>query len=382
MEFAIPYLLLIAFLGFMAFVYESRADESWRLRASIISVAVVVVFFGFRGFCFYDWNSYYPGFVSFRFRDMVDLPIYRWRFEPGFTLLLAFSKSLVDSYHFFVFLCTCINMVLLMRFFRKRVENVPLALVICICMNGIIMFTDLMRNSISILLFMNSIEYLTQRRPWPYFFINILGITFHISSVIFLPLYFVLHKRWSKTVYMGLFLAGNVIYLLHIPIFLTVVSIFLGFVSPELQWKVHEYTELMANEEFRLSIGYLERLLTGVLVFLYLDKLRTFREDNDVFINSILLYMVMFFFFSEFKTVSVRMSMLFTYAYWIIWIDLIRCFTISGNRRLFVAFLSLYCMFKIYGSTNYIIARYDNVLFGAEPYHLRVLTYNKYFNEI
>lgn len=382
MEFAFPYILLVLFLGLLAFAYDSRDDESWHTGVTAVALATVIFFFGFRGFCFYDWNSYYPAFQTFRLSDLTDLPVYKWRFEPGFQCLMAASKSLVDNYHFFVFLCTCINTALLMRFLRGRVDNKPLALTVCICMNGIIMFTDLMRNSISILIFMNSLEYLKDRRPIPYFSMCLLGMTFHISAVIYMPLYFVLHRRWNKWVYLGLFGAGNFIYILHIPIFLTVASIFLGFISPDLQWKVHEYTELMANEEFRLSIGYLERLLTGVLVFAYLDKLRGVRKENDIFINSILLYLVMFFFFSEFKTISTRMSMLFTYAYWIIWIDLIRCFAIKNNRRLFVAFLSVYCLFKIYGSTNYIIARYDNVLFGAEPYHLRVQTYNKYFNEI
>lgn len=382
MEYAIPYLLLVAFLGFLAFVYDSREDATLRGATTAVALLTMVIFFGFRGFCFYDWNSYYPEFIEFQPRELFELPIIKWRFEPGFQILLAACKGLVDNYHFFVFVCTCIETILLLNFLKKRVDNIPLAITVCICMNGIIMFTDLMRNSISILIFMNTLGYLKERRPLPFFLFNLFGMTFHLSSAAFLPLYFVLHRRWPKWLYLGLFLAGNAIYLLHIPIFLTVVSVFLGFVNPDLQWKVHEYTELMANEEFRLSIGYLERLLTGVLVFVYIDKLREQREDNDIFINSILLYLVMFFFFSEFKTISTRMSMLFTYGYWIIWIDLIKCFAISSNRRLFVAFLSIYCLFKMYGSTNYIIARYDNVLFGAEPYNTRVLIYNKNFNEI
>lgn len=382
MIYAIPYLLLVAFLGFLAFVYDSQEEESARTFLSVIALYTLIIFFGFRGFCFYDWNSYYPEFQAFQFRELIELPIDKWRFEPGFQLLMTGCKAIIDNYHVFVFVCTCINTALLMNFLRKRVDNIPLALVVCICMNGIILFTDLMRNSISILIFMNTLGYLKERRAIPYFLLNLLGMTFHLSSAAFLPLYFVLHRRWPKWLYFGLFLAGNAIYLLHIPIFLAIASVFLGFVNPDLQWKVHEYTELMANEEFRLSIGYIERLLTGCLVFVYIDKLREQREDSNIFINSILLYLTMFFFFSEFKTISTRVSMLFTYGYWIIWIDLIKCFSHAGNRRLFVTFLSIYCLFKMYGTTNYIIARYDNVLFGAQSYNERVLIYNKNFNEI
>lgn len=381
MEFALPYLLYVAFLGILAFIYESREDGMWRKGTVIVALLSLIVFFGFRGFCFYDWNSYYPSFMQFKMREL-SLPITEWQFEPGFELLMVVCKSLFDNYHFFVFVCTCINTALLLNFFRKRVDNIPLGIAVCVCMNGIIMFTDLMRNSISILIFANAIQYLTERKPVQYFSLCLLALTFHLSAVAYFLLYFVLHRRWSNYFYLGLFLAGNAIYLLHIPIFLTIVSVFLGFVDPDLQWKVHEYTELMANDEFRLSIGYIERLLTGLLVFLYIDKLREVRKGNDVFVNSILLYLAVFFFFSEFKVISSRMSMLFTYAYWIIWIDLIKCFAIDNNRRLFVAFLSIYCLFKMYGSTNYIVAKYDNIIFGAEPYHLRKLTYDKNFNEI
>lgn len=381
MEFALPYLLFVAFFGLLAFVYESREDVVLRHATVIIAVVSFVVFFGFRGFCFYDWNSYYPAFTHFRPRDL-SMPIVKWEYEPGFELLMAACKSVFDNYHFFVFVCTCINTALLLNFLRRHVENIPLAITVCVCMNGIILFTDLMRNSISILIIANAMHYLSQRKALPYFLLCLLAIGFHISSVLYFPLYFFLHRRWPKWLYFGLFFAGNVIYLFHIPLFLAVISIFLGFINPDLQWKVHEYTELMANEEFRLSIGYLERLLTGMLVFLYIDKLRDVRKGNDVFINSILLYLIMFFYFSEFKVVSTRLSMLFTYAYWIIWIDLIKCFAIDNNRRLFVTFLCVYCLFKIYGTTNYVVAKYDNIIFGAEPYHLRKITYDRNFNEI
>lgn len=382
MEFALPYLLLISLLGLLAYVYESDIEDKWRHCINAVCVIVVVFFFGFRGFCFYDWNSYFPAFQSFNSAELSQLPIYKWRFEPGFTLFMALCKGVCDNYHFFVFVCTCLNTWLLMRFFLRRVTNIPLAFTVCICMYGFMLMTDLMRNSISILIFINALPYLQQRRPLPYFSLILLAFTFHISAVIYLPFYFCLHRRWSKWVIVGVFLAGNAVYLLHIPVFLSIASIFLDIISPGLAWKVHEYTDLMANEEFRLSIGYLERLLTGVLVMLYIDRLREVRRDGDLFINSILLYFAMFFFFSEFKTVSLRMSLLFAYAYWIIWIDLIRCFALQNNRRLFVAFLSIYCLFKIYGSTNNIICKYDNLLFGIEPYHLRVLTYDKNFNEV
>lgn len=381
MEFAIPYILFIFALGVLAFVYESHITDRQRRGVVALSVAMLVLFFGLRGFCFYDWMSYYPAFLKLRIEDLQQAPVWKWKFEPGFTLLMLASKTLVNSYHFFVFVCTTINTVLLLRFLRRYVANIPLALAVTICMYGFMLMTDLMRNSIALLIFINAMEFIKQRRPLAYFSSILVAFTFHLSALIYLPLYFVLHRRWSKWVYAGVFTAGNAIYLLHIPIFLGLVSLVLGFVSPDLQWKVKAYTEIMTNDAFRLSIGYLERLGTGVLIFLYIDKLRQQRPDADMFINSMVLYFGMFFFFSEFKTVSLRMSLLFSYAYWILWIDMIRCFAVQNNRRLFVGFLSIYCLFKIWGSTNNVICKYDNLLTGIEPYHLRAIAFERYFNE-
>ena len=139
---------------------------------------------------------------------------------------------------------------------------------------------------------------------------------------------------------------------------------------------------LMPDAGFRLSIGYLERLLTGGLVFCFISKLRSIRKGNDIFINSILIYYSLFFFFSEFQVISQRLSYLFSFGYWIVWIDLIQCFSIQNNKRLYVTFIGIYCIFKMYGLTNYPIAKYDNVLLGAEPFHIRSNTYNKTYNSV
>ena len=130
------------------------------------------------------------------------------------------------------------------------------------------------------------------------------------------------------------------------------------------------------NMSFAISIGYLERLFTGLLVFCYMNKLREIRKDNDLFINTILLYFMVFFFFSEFKVVSLRFSYLFCFGYWTLWGDLIKCFSISNNKKLYICFLVIYCVFKIYGLTDNIVFRYDNVLFGAQTYNVREFIFN------
>lgn len=376
MIYTLPYIFLVCFFGILSWWFDSTEDEVIRKRIVYICMATMVFFFGFRGFCFCDWNSYYPTFLKYNLHDLFTLGFLEWPYEPGFTVLMVLCKSILNNYHFFVLVCNLIDMLLLLCFLKRYVKNIPLALMICLCMNGLILFTDLMRNSISILLFVNSLQYIRDRKPVHYILLCLIGALFHASALLYLPLYFFLHRKINKWVYLGIFIVGNLVYLFHIHVFLNLVDLIVGFINLPLKEKIDAYMKFFPDMSFAISIGYLERLFTGLLVFCYMNKLRKIRKDNDLFINTMLLYFMVFFFFSEFRVVSIRFSYLFCFAYWTLWVDLIKCFSINNNRRLFIVFLVIYCIFKMYGSTDNIVFRYDNVLFGAQTYNVREFIFN------
>ena len=142
---------------------------------------------------------------------------------------------------------------------------------------------------------------------------------------------------------------------------------------------VDSYTD---SAEFQLlTIGYLERLFSGILIFCYYDKLLSIRNENKIFINSFIAFIFMSFILSEFQVVSLRMAGLFIFSYWVLWGDLIKCFSIVNNRKLFMAFIGIYCSLKIIGSTNMITSEYDNILFGAKSYEERLYLHNRYSKE-
>ena len=382
MEYALPYILFICVLGIAAFAHQYAKDDRIKFLIQILCAALFLFFFGFRGFCFYDWQNYAPVFFHCTLEQTLQEPLMKWVYEPGFMLLMMFTKSIVNNFHVFVFLCTCINTLLIFRFLRHRVENIPLGLMIFVCMGGLGLFIDLMRNSIAILIFINALEFLEKRRPVPYFLCCTIAMTFHLSAVVYFPMYFFLHRRLNKWVYLGIFVLGNAILLLHISVFMNLISLVLEHLSPKLLYKIKVYTTLEGHANFKISIGYLERLFSGIMVFLYIDKLRAVRKDNDMFINGLMLYFLVYFGFSEFPTIAMRMSKLFEFGYWILWIDLIKCFHHKNNRRLYIAFLIIYCLLKIHGKSNNIIARYDNILFEHQTFEERFLIFKKSFNEV
>lgn len=374
---ALPYLLLVLAYGLLYFYHQYTQSSIHRTYINIVCVLIFVFFFGFRGFINYDWVNYYPFFNSLTSDPLRNIETIQM--EPGFVLLASVSKLVYPSYQLFVFVCTIINITLLTLFFNKYTEKTPLAFLIFLCMNGFQMSTDLMRNSISILIIINTFNYIQERRPIPYMFWCLFAASFHSSSLFFIPLYFVLNRSYNRWVLIGIFVAANIVYILHIPIFREIVSLFIGLVSPTTAQWIDTYLNFDATTGSVLSIGYIERLITGVLMFCYLGKLRNIRKDNDIFINSLFLFLCLFLFLSEFRTISMRVSTLFSYSYWIIWIDLLDCFRYRNNRFLFILFIVTYCLLKTYSNNKNKLSDYYNVLFEEKNYTERLLHFRQYY---
>ncbi|MBR1448438.1 MAG: EpsG family protein [Prevotella sp.] len=350
-------------------------DTVYKNRATIVSVVVFYIFFAFRGYIFSDWTNYYPFFYECSIQDITN-----YKFgdvEPGFTLLNLLCRSIFEDFHFFVFICTTINLFLLIRFLRNRVSNIPLALMLFFCFEGVMIMTNLMRNSISILLFLNAITYLVKRQPVQYYALCLLALLFHYSAFLYFFVYLFFHIRFSKWIYLAIFVGCNVIFIIHFSVFQLIISA-IGFDTSVIE-KLDIYTA-EASKNTIFSIGYLERLATGLLIFCYYEKLQNMREENAVYINAILFYFAFFFLFSEFDIFSKRLALLFVFGYWILWYDLIKCFSIESNRFLFQLFIGCYCILKIAG-INYPDAEYDNVLWGIKSYEERLYLYNKNFKE-
>ena len=171
MEYSIPYLALIVFFSILAWWSNDTKNEKIRKRLTWLALGVFLFFFGFRGFCFYDWTEYYRVFMTWKWWELPKTDISDWQYEPGFMVLMLTCKSISSNYFFFSFVCAAINLILFARFLSHYVENTPLALIIYLAMGGLVMSTDLMRNSIAIMLFLNALPYLEARRPIPYFLI-------------------------------------------------------------------------------------------------------------------------------------------------------------------------------------------------------------------
>lgn len=378
MIYAIPYVILVVIIGFLAILKEQKkGDEAFAQKLTFWGVLIYFVFFAFRGFINTDWLTYYVEFDKSTWDLFFNYELGKSR-EPGFLLFMLLSKTIIPNFHFFVFLSTALNTFLLISFFRKYTDNVLIALVVYMVFEGFMINANLMRNSTSIFIFLNAITYLQQRRPLPYFGLCLLALSFHFSAIVYFPFYFFIHRKLNKWVYLTIFIVCIIIFVLHIPIFLKLIKL-TGIGGVFIDKKIDAYTELSAARGF--GMGFIERLITGILVFCYYERLCDARVENRIFINSLVAFFISIFLFSEFAEISKRIYILFIYAYWILWCDLIKCFYYERNKLLFSTFVGLYCIVKTATTLNAPIHEYDNLLFGIKSYQERKYIFQKTFEE-
>jgi hypothetical protein len=383
MIYSIPYVIITLIYGGMALYYAGLSDEEDGVRIRNLNIACIVLFmlfFGFRGFIGDDWMVYYKYFqnctwdgITFNVLSLSD----DYAYEPGFTIMALLCRTLFDSYEVFQILCSAINCALLYLFLQKYIRNIPLGFMIYICMGGFLMSINLMRNTIAILIMANAIDYIFARKPLQYYGACILALSFHFSSIFFVPLYFVGHKQFNKRLFIAIFFIGNLIYFSQTKLALSILTTIAGYANEKFAVWIENYT-VDNYASAGLSIGYLERLLTGILILCYYDKLVEIRQENKFFITAYLIYFSFYFFIWEFDILASRLANLFSFFYWVLWIDILSCFSIVNNKRLFIVFLSVYSIMKVIGLSHFITYDYDNMLTGAKSYNERQYIHESY----
>jgi len=381
--YSIPYIFLVLFYGIIAALYSVDCDDVSKRKYNICCIIVFVIFIGFRGFIGDDWTIYYKAFqkstlesFSFNLFQLGD----EFTYEPGFTLLMVICKKIYPNYATLNLVCCIINVWLLYQFLKRYVSNIPLGFMLYICMGGFIMSINLLRNTIAILIIANSLHYITEKKPIQYFLACFLALMFHISSLIFFPLYFFLDKKVNKLIYLTLYVLGVLFFLSGIKIVSPLIASLAGMLGERMQLLAENYTELLDSSR-ELSIGFVEKTITGTLIFCYYNKLYSMHKDAVLFINAFMCYFFFYFYFCEFDVMSGRLANLFTYSYWVLWPLLISVFYYENNKRIFICFLAAYSVLKMIGTCSLPTYKYDNVLFGAESYYERLYTHDKYTND-
>jgi hypothetical protein len=374
LRYSIPYISLVVYfilLFITEYLVRKQAAHS-DTNIKIIRWAGLVgllFFFGLRGFIGWDWTIYYPAFKSVPDLFSSVEGIYtRTRFEVGFVAYMSVIKSIWNNYHFFIFVNTLLD-ILILNLILKQFSRISFSIscLLFVIMGGFYLETDLLRNAKSIMLFLLSLQYIRDRKIVPFFILNIVGCMFHISAVLYLPLYFFMHRIIPRKIVLTIFLVGIFIFLIQFEYVRPLLKEIASLLGERYTVILNKYlSSEMYSSGYGITIGFIERIITSALIIIYYNIIIKQNRHNILFINGYILFFIIFFYFSEIKIIPVRVGMLFSFGYWIIYPAIFKAIEKINNRIIFIFFIFIYSLIKIAGMTDNLLYRYTNILFGQD----------------
>jgi hypothetical protein len=234
-------------------------------------------------------------------------------------------------------------------------------------MGGLGLFINALRNVKAILLLFIALKYIFNRNYIKYFLMSLLALSFHVSSIVMFPLYFIINKKYSKRGLFFILLGSLFFFVFGNRIFLQIVEIIFPFLPGRLPALVENY--ILAESAFSisrgLSLGLIEKLFTYFFVFYFYEKLCD--KKMTLIVNCFIMYFMFYFAFSSFFEVSHRLSLFFSFSYWILWPQLLTCFRSKQMKQVFLLCLLVYSILKM-SLYSQPVQQYDNILIGG---HLR-----------
>lgn len=306
-----PYMILFLLMALLIYPYQLPHEKLKKL-VIIACLMMLIAFFGLHGHVGDDYETYK------QYYDMPLTSLDRFlTFETGFYLFTSIFKVFGMSFAFFLFFYAILVNTLLMRFCIQVKENIPLMLCIFLATGGVASEINFLRSTVALMLFVNSLVFLLNRKPLPFFLINIIGVFFHFSSLLYLPCYFFLHKRIPPTALWIVLAIAAILFPFHIQ--------FLSFIPPladaldfELLKHFALYVTNPVHHPLEISTGLIDRLLTAFAVCYYYERFMK-TPLLRISVNAFVTYFLFYSLFSSYALLATRFSNMFIFAYWLLW---------------------------------------------------------------
>lgn len=364
MTFALPYLIVAGLLTFFYFGECGRIKNLSPRQSINCAYLLMLVFIGLRGFILTDYINYFslyqglPTITNLKFSGYEKL-------EPGFILYSSIIKTLGFNYFGWVFINTLIDLAVFRVFFKRYSPSLILPLICMLAFNGILIEFNLYRNIKAIDLFLLSFPYLIKRKFIPYLVLNLIGLSFHNSAILYLPLYFILTIKFNKLLIWCTIIILNIVYICHISIISDIINNIPFIQLLNGYEKFANYAE--ATEARAFSIGFFERTFAIILFTVLKDRLNDKHKYYNAFYNCYFLYYACFLLFNDIPVFIQRFPALFAFSYWILYPSVM--YLHYTWRKIINLSIILLLSLKIYANHSDPFYQYENILWDNVNYY-------------
>lgn len=304
MEGYYPYIIGIAVLLCYS-IYEVFFKKKWGEvgdnKMFYLFIFFSALFFMTRWYVGWDWYNYQSDF----FHD-------KYNYEIGYRWFVSLVRGIYPNFQFFIGINTVIDFIILGYILKKYSDYPVFTLLLYFLVNGLSLEVDMIRNVKSILLFLISLQFIEKRRVVPYMLLNILGAMFHISSLIYLPVYFILNLKIDRKVIIGIFTVGIVYYMSGFKL----LTLVLNKLNID---RLNGYLTLSQESVGEVNIFLFTRILLFLVIYFGFNFIeKKDKERYNILANAGYISIFLYLYMSEVLIVALRLSLLFVFSFWFI----------------------------------------------------------------
>lgn len=379
-SYSLPYIILLCFL-ILLYLNEIRKVKFFSIKTGrVLGFFTILFFIGLRGHLFTDFVSYYPFYEELPpVFDIEGNTFLNYLFEPGFVVYSSIFKIFYLNYFTWVFINTFVDLLILYIFFKRyNNSSIILCFIVFLGFQGFFVEFNLYRNSKAIVLFLLSLSYLQKKHFIPYLLLNLLGVLFHSSALLYILVYPFLNMKINKLLIWIIFILFNILFLCNFH-FTSHLTSYLALLSQldNINMKLAIYQE--ESGSYGISLGYIERLFSFVVFTVSYTKLVSKNEMNRIFYNCFLLYYFSFLLFADVAILTERIPLLFIFSYWILYPNTLQVQK-GITRSIIYLVLFVFVLTKTL-SINSVFCEYDNLIWGIKSFEERYDIIQKmYFN--
>ena len=368
MFFAYPYLLYFLTIGFLGF-FPILKTKNLELQHNLFSTTTFfilllsVFFLGFRNFISTDVYGYYRFFLripTFSENGIDFLMNKRNGWEFGFCFYTMLCKSIINDFYVYQFFLVVIDYFLLYKSFKYHLtgREVLIAFAVFFVFQGFGIERNLFRNCKAMYIFLLALKYIDEKQFFKYLFAIILAFLFHSSAILYLPLYFILNKKLKPKYIIVIFILGHVFFWLGI----SWTQIILFPIEKMGIGRISQYVALYGKsyDAYGISIGYLERLLSSLVMIYFYEPLSENRK-NVKLLNLFFIFQFIYLYFSDIAIIPQRVALLFIPAYWYLYPQ-VYSYLKKDFKLLFIGLFFFYALIRIYKESCSPLFLYQNYL--------------------
>lgn len=294
------YCIIFLILVFFAVVETTSTESLYKEIFFLLGIMILWFVAAFRFETGGDWTTYTAfseeveslGEVAFG-----DSPVFTMSYmEPGYKLINSFAKTFGGGVQVVFFIMATMNAFLLYFSLKKYLTKPILGLILYFGSLYFVLDFVALRQCFAVLLFFFSIEYIHKRNFLKYLLLILIASLFHKSSLVLLPLYFILGRPLSKSTYIIVFVLCIAIYALQIHWIKPIILIIAKSIGGNTSLIIENYvTSPIYGVSRLISVGVFINVILFIIYlinFERLSKIKYFYFFFNLFILNVFLYFV------------------------------------------------------------------------------------------